>query len=147
MTRAVVDTNVIMSGVIAPHGAPRRILEAWHAGQFTMVTSEDIIAEVTHVLRYPRICGRYNLTEDDIAAVVDSLSTDAEVVAGLYEVRRSADPTDDMFLACALEGRAEYIVSGDRHLLGIGSYHGVLIVTPRRFAMVLDAGDGMSVAE
>jgi predicted nucleic acid-binding protein len=90
-------------------------------------------------LRYPRISGRYDLAEDDIAAVVDSLSTDAEVVAGLYEVRRSAGPADDAFLACALEGRAEYVVSGDRHLLEVGSYHGVLIVAPRQFAAVLDA--------
>lgn len=137
MTRAVVDTNVIVSGVIAPHGAARRILEAWHAGRFTLVTSEAIIAEVARVLRYPRIRDRYDLTEDDVTAVVDSLRTDAEVVAGLYEVRRSTDPADDMFLACALEGYAEYVVSGDRHLLDIGSYHGVLIAMPRQFAAVL----------
>jgi putative PIN family toxin of toxin-antitoxin system len=101
VTRAVVDTNVLVSGVIALHGAPRRILEAWHAGQFTLVTSEAIIAEVARVLRYPRIRDRYNLAEDDVKTVVDSLKADTEVVAGLYEVRRSADPADDMFLACA----------------------------------------------
>ena len=140
MTCAVVDTNVLVSGVIAPHGAPRRILEAWHAGRFTLVTSEAIIAEVARVLRYPRIYERYNLIEDDVVAVIGSLGTDAEVVAGLYEVRRSSDPADDVFLACALEGRAETLVSGDRHLLEIGSYHGVLIVTPRQFTAVLDAG-------
>lgn len=139
MTRAVIGTNVLVSGVIAPHGAPRRILEAWHAGQFTLITSEAIIAEVTRVLHYPRIYDRYNLTEDDVAAVVDSLRTEAEVVAGLYEVRRSTDPADDMFLACALEGRAEYVVSGDTHLLEIGFYHTVLVVTPRQFAAVLAA--------
>jgi len=147
MTRAVVDTNVLVSGVIAPQGAPRRILEAWHAGRFTMITSEAIIAEVARVLCYPRIRDRYNLSEDDVAAVVDPLMTDAEVVAGLYEIRRSADPTDDVFLACAPEGRAEYIVSGDVHLLEIGACHGVLIVTPRQFAAVLAAEDGMSAAE
>ena len=143
--RVVVDTNVIVSGVIVPHGAPRRILEAWHAGQVTMVTSETIIAEVARVLHYPRIRERYNLTEDDIAVVIDSLRTDAEMVAGLYEVHRSTDPADDMFLACALEGRAEYIISGDVHLLEIGHYHGVLIVTPRQFAVVLAAEDGIPV--
>jgi len=147
MTRAVIDTNVLVSGVIAPHGAPRRILEAWHAGQFIMVTAEAIIAEVARVLHYPRIRDRYNLTEDDFMAVVDSLRTDAQVVAGLYEVRRSTDPADDMFLACALEGYAEYVVSGDRHLLEIGYYRGVLIVTPRQFVAVLTAEEGMPTAE
>jgi hypothetical protein len=139
MTRAVIDTNVLVSGVIAPHGAPRRVLEAWHAGGFALITSEAIIAEARRVLRYPRICGRYRLTEGDIVAVVDSLRNDAEVVAGLYEVRKSVDPTDDVFLACALEGRAEYVVSGDAHLLEIGTYQGVLIVTPRQFMAILEA--------
>jgi len=55
-----------------------------------MVTSEDIIAEVTHVLRYPRICGRYNLTEDDIAAVVDSLSTDRCWHASIIDLLRNS---------------------------------------------------------
>jgi putative PIN family toxin of toxin-antitoxin system len=139
VTRAVLDTNVLVSGVIAPRGAPHRTLEAWLAGRFTLVTSEAIIGEVARVLRYPRIRDHYSLTEDDVAAVVDSLLSDAEVVAGLYEVRKSADPADDMFLACALEGRAEYVVSGDRHLLEIGSYHGVLVVTPRQFMTMLAA--------
>jgi len=52
MTRAVVDTNVLVSGVIASHSAPRRILEAWHAGRFTLVASEATIAEVMGVLRF-----------------------------------------------------------------------------------------------
>ena len=147
MTRAVVDTNVLVSGIIAPHGAPRRILEAWHAGQFTLVTSEAIVVEVARVLRYPRIRDRYSLTEDDVVTVVDSLRTDAKVVAGLYEVQRSVDPADDMFLACALEGLAEYVVSGDRHLLETGSYHDVLVVTPRHFATLLAAEDGMLAVE
>ncbi len=144
MTRAVLDTNVLVSGVITPRGVPRRILEAWHAGRFTLLTSEAIVAEVSRVLRYARIRERYGVTEDDALAVADSLTVDAEVVAGLYEVQRSADPDDDMFLACALEGRAEYVVSGDRHLLEIGSYHGVVIVTPRQFAAVLSAEAGRS---
>ena len=147
MTRAVVDTNVLVSGVIVPRGAPRRILEAWQAGRFTLVTSEVIIAEVARVLRYPRIYRHYHLAEDDVATVVDSLMADAQVVTGLYEVQRSTDPADDMFLACALEGRADYLVSGDRHLLEIGSYHGVPIVTPQEFVAVLAAGSRGLVAE
>lgn len=143
MIRAVLDTNVLVSGIIAPRGAPRRVLEAWLAGRFTLVTSEAVIGEVARVLRYPRIRDRYHLTEGDVVAVVDALLSDADVVAGLYEVRRSADPADDVFLACALEGRAEYVVSGDRHLLEIGSYHGVLIITPRQFVTLLAAEEGV----
>ena len=58
-------------------------------------------------------------------------------MAGLYEVRKSADLADDMFLARALEGRAGYVVSGDSHLLKIGSCHGVLIIPPPQFMTLL----------
>ena len=56
-----------------------------------------------------------------------------------YQVQRSPGPEDDMFLACALEGRAEFIVSGDPHLLNLKEYYSTRIVTPRQFADLLRA--------
>ncbi len=43
------------------------------------------------------------------------------------------DPSDNAFLECAVDGRADYIVSGDRHLLGLGTYRGIQIISPREF--------------
>ena len=68
-----------------------------------------------------------------------SLRSDAVVVGERYQVQRSPGPEDDMFLACALEGRAEFIVSGDPHLLNLKEYYSTRIVTPRQFADLLRA--------
>lgn len=137
--RAVLDTNVLISGVIAPDGPPRRVIEAWHQGKIALVTSEAIIDEVVRVLRYPKIYEAYNLIEEAITAVTESLWYDAEIVPGDYEARASVDPDDDKFLACAVEGHAEYIISGDDDLLDLGTYRDVLIVTPQQFVKVLHA--------
>jgi len=135
--RVVLDTNVIVSGVISEHGAPRRIIQAWQAQQFTLLTSTLIVAEVSRVLRYPRIQETYRLSEADLALVRETLLNDALVLQDLYQVARSRDPDDNILLACALEGRADYLVSGDPHLLEIKYYHGVQIVTPRQFLEIL----------
>ena len=138
MIRAVIDTNVLVSGIISEHGAPRQIVAAWHTRRFALLTSALIIAEVIRVLRYPHLQKSYHLSEDDILLVRDALLNDAVVLEDLYQVARSRDPQDDIFLACALEGQADYVVSGDAHLLEIKHYHGVQIVTPRHFVSLLD---------
>jgi hypothetical protein len=135
--RAVVDTNVLVSGIISEHGAPRQIVEAWQRREFTLLTSAHIVAEVMRVLHYPRIRDTYSLSEADILLVRDTLLNDAAVLEDSYEVARSRDPGDNIFLACALEGQADYLVSGDRHLLEIKRYHTVPIVPPRQFLDVL----------
>jgi len=137
MTRAVIDTNVLVSGIISDRGAPRQIITAWHQRQFTLLISALIVAEVVRVLRYPRLQTTYQLSEQDILQVRDTLLNDALVLEDLYQVERSRDPKDNQFLACALEGHADYLVTGDAHLLEIKFYHGVQIVTPRRFLDIL----------
>ena len=139
--RAVVDTNVLISGVISEHGAPRQVLLAWHQRQFTMLTSALLIAEVMRVLRYPRIQATYHLSEEDVLLTRDALLNDAEMLEGICQVTRSRDPEDDALLACALEGRADYVVSGGPHLLEIKYYHGTQIVTPRQFIDLLGQRD------
>ena len=139
MIRAVVDTNVLVSGIISEQGAPRQIVNAWYQRQFTLLTSALIIAEVMRVLHYPHPQMTYHLSEEDILLVRDALLNDALVLEDMYQVTRSRDPQDNLFLACALEGQADYLVSGDAHLLEIKYYHGVQIVAPRQFLDLLKA--------
>ena len=134
LVRAVLDTNVYVSGTILSRGVPYQLLEAWRRNQFILVTSEAILAEIERVLRYPRIRRRYSVIAQDVARLMDSLRADALVVPGEVEISRiSDDPDDDKFLACALEAQAECIVTGDPHLLSLGSYHSIAILTPREF--------------
>ena len=101
MIRAVLDINVIVSGLIAPLGASRRILLAWAAGAFSLVTSDGIVHEVGEKLQLPRIIRRYNVAEDDRRCAFGLLSTQAESIpvadADVQSV--TGDPEDDYVLA------------------------------------------------
>jgi putative PIN family toxin of toxin-antitoxin system len=132
--RAVLDTNVCVSGTILARGTSFEILEAWRRQAYILVASEAIIAEIERVLRYPRIRDRYAVSEGDVARLVESLRADALVVPGDYEVSGvSPDPDDDKFLACALEAQADCVVTGDPDLLDLGRYQGVSILKPHEF--------------
>lgn len=135
MLRVVLDTNQFVSSVLVRQGLPARVLDAWRRREFLLITSPSIIAEIRATLGYPRIRRKYVLTDDDVERLVTLLEQDALVVPGEIEATGAipADPADDMVLACAIEGQADLIVSGDRHLLDLGEYQGILIVTARDF--------------
>ena len=77
LLRAVLDTNVYVSGTILSHGIPFEILEAWRRQAYVLITSEAIIAEIERVLHYPRIRDRYTVSEQDVVRLVESLRADA----------------------------------------------------------------------
>ena len=141
MLRAVLDTNVIVSGTIAKNGVPFRILEAWRRQEWSLVLSLAVLDEVQRVLRLPKIARKYRLTGEEIDDTVRLLRLHATVVPGRLAIPpASRDPGDDPILACAIEGEAEYIVTGDKDLLTLERYQGIPIVTPVRFAALLEAG-------
>jgi putative PIN family toxin of toxin-antitoxin system len=125
----VLDSSVIVSAFLSGAGASAEILRLWRRDRaFQVIASDPILAEVIRVLLEHGIAD--SLVEDFVAAVhLQALVTD-----NLYVVRYVAqDPSDDVFLAAALEGRANYIVTLDRHLLDIKQYHGIQIVRPALF--------------
>ena len=131
--RAVLDTNVFVSGLISPMGKPAAILKALRSRRFTLVSSPPINEEIIEVFDRPRICDRYGLG-DRIFDVSFILWEVAELVIDLPGVRVCSDPEDDKFLAAAVGGRAHYLVTGDvGDLLHLGEYKGVAIVSPRDF--------------
>ena len=79
---AVLDTNVLVSGLIAAEGAPRQILDAWSEGHYTLVTSLYLVEELVHVLSYPRIAERLPLDDAELGAVLAGLLARAEVTPG-----------------------------------------------------------------
>lgn len=130
--RFVLDTNVLISGMLSNAGPPRQLIDAWIENQYTMITSRYQIAELHHVLTYPRIVRRVRMTEAELAAILHVLTELAIVVAdepSLVGVTR--DPKDDAILACAVGGRADYLVSGDQDLLVLGRFRDVAIISPR----------------
>ena len=77
MLKAVVDTNVLVSGTILSRGNPYQVLEAWRRSQFILVLSPDIIAEIEAVLRRLKIFKKYGLSENLLARLVNALNAEA----------------------------------------------------------------------
>lgn len=138
MIRAVLDANVFVSAVLSSKGVPAQILTAWRANRFHLVTSEAILQEIDRVLHYPKIGERHRWTKDEIKVFVGDLARLAIRASGERTLRViSRDPSDNRYLECAIQGDAEYLVSGDQHLLQLGAYQKIRIVTPRDFLDVV----------
>ena len=135
MLRVVIDTNVIVSGILSRKGPPADILNAWRERRFLLLISPAIVAEVRAVLRYPRIRKKYPLSDREIDQLISLFEHDALLLPGGADVAGSvtADPKDEIFLACALDGGADTIVSGDHHLLDLKVYQEIPIITPSQF--------------
>ncbi len=135
--RVVLDTNVFVSGLISPQGFPAAILKALRSGQFTLLSSPPVNEEIIGVLNRPRIRDRYGIG-DRIFDVSFILWEVAELVVHLPEVKVCSDPDDDKFLATAVGGKADYLVTGDvSDLLHLREYKGIAIVSPRDFISLL----------
>ena len=140
MIRAVLDTNVFFSAVLTPDGPPAQILVRWEEHRFVLLLSRLLLEEIDEVLRYPRVRHRHGWSEEEINGFASRLAEMAAFTAGQARITAvPEDPDDDPLVACALEGKADFLVSGDQHLLGLGSYAGIQIVTPAAFLEWLEA--------
>ncbi len=138
MIRAVLDTNQYVSMAIKAGGTADRLLAAWRDGQFILLLSPPILDEIVRVLRYPRLRRLVRLTPAEVDSLVENLVLDAELTPGRLAVHGVArDPSDNMFLACAVEGHADCIVTGDQDLLSLGHYEEIPIVTAAEFLRIL----------
>jgi uncharacterized protein len=128
MIRVVADTNVLISALMFG-GLPGTFLELVVAKSISLVTSVVLLDELEEKLWF-----KFHMSADDAKLVRRKLATVAEVItpAAMLHVIVE-DPDDDRVLECAIEGSAQYVVSGDRHLLKLGSYASIPIVTVRQF--------------
>lgn len=135
MLKAVLDTNVFVSSLLVKAGLPAQALAAWRRRRFVLVSSPAIIGEIRSTLQYPRIRTKYAITDEDVDQLVTLLERDALLVPGHVQVAGSIpqDPADECILACAIDAQADVIVSGDRHLLDLGTYRNIPILTVRQF--------------
>lgn len=126
--RAVLDTNVLFSAYRFPPGALADIRQALEDGRFLLVFSPALASELGEILR------RFHWSDQNTHTLIRLLARKALLVHP--EAIPDAvpnDPDDNQIIACALEGRADVIVSGDRHLLALGEYEGIPIVRPMDF--------------
>jgi putative PIN family toxin of toxin-antitoxin system len=138
--RAVLDANVLISGLISTKGTPGNILNAWLKEQFQLWISPQIYSELLRVFKYPRIAKR--LERGQATKLLENLSALAEWAEGKLKLDiLTLDPSDNIYLACAVEAHCDYLVTGDRdHFEEAGTeYRGVRIVIPRDFLDLLAA--------
>ena len=127
--KAVIDTSVMVSVAFAREGLAKALRDLIAEGSFILVTSNEIIAEVYRVLHYPRIMKQFNPSMDDIDEFIGMIIEQAWITKGDYSIHKiEDDPTDDMFLACALEAKADFIVSRGQHLRNLKHFQGTKIV-------------------
>lgn len=134
----VIDPNLVVSRYICPIGNPARILSLWEHDAIELVVAEPILAEYQRALGYEPIRARHRMTDEEIAGAVSRFRTFALLVypAEAVDVIED-DPSDNKFLECAGAGGADYIISSDRHLLDLGEYRGIPILSPAAFLAVL----------
>lgn len=132
--RVVLDTNVIVSGLFWT-GPPARVLDSAIAKRFQVVISEAILAELSNVILRAKFNGRVaRLPNLDRQTITEGLRDAFEVIhIDATERVVGGDPDDDAIVACAVAASADYIISGDNHLLSIGQYQGIKICTVDHF--------------
>jgi putative PIN family toxin of toxin-antitoxin system len=143
--RAVLDTNVIISGFISRRGAPGLILERWRQGAFELLVSQAILDEYQRMFHYGHLQPVLRMTEAEIVEAVERFRRLGELVEAEMSIDAvEEDPDDNVFLGCAVAGGADVIVSGDPHLRQLRSYEGIHIFTPAAFLALLAAEDEAS---
>ena len=130
--RLVIDTNILISALLAATSLPAQLIVLWRAGRFDLLTAAEQLDELTRVTRYPKI--RERLAPAVAGRLVNDLRALAITMDKLPVVDASPDPDDNYLLALAAAGAADFLVTGDkRDLLGIAVYEGTKIITVRDF--------------
>lgn len=138
--RVVVDTNVLVSGLFGIENSPSsKILRAIRNQKLILVTSATILKEVADVINRERIVRLTKMTSKERKDLIDKLIERSDITGGKqFSQIVSRDVEDDKFLACGVEGKADYIVSGDRDLLDLKEFEGIRIVSPKEFVAFLE---------
>jgi putative PIN family toxin of toxin-antitoxin system len=139
MIRVVFDTNIIISGRLWS-GAPRQALAEADGGQVESFISESMLDELKEVISRPKFAERLALVGKTAEQLVqEHLQSTTVIEVAPISPTVEADPDDDMVLACALSSKADFIVSGDPHLLELASFENIPIVTVNNFLERLKA--------
>lgn len=137
--RVVIDTNILVSAIILPHGSVGPVLQSLRHGAYTLLYTPALLEELVDVLNRPRIFNKYNLTEADIHTVIAFILLRGEQVYPVEEITACRDPKDNKLLTAAIAGRADALVSGDKDLLVLHPFRNIPIINPALFLQWLNS--------
>ena len=128
--RVVIDTNIFISAVIFT-GHANKLVELWQKNKFIFLMAHEVLNEYIRVLSYPK----FRLTGDEVTHIIEEellpFINPVAVKTTLAIIEK--DPSDNKFLSLAAEGKADRIVSGDKHLLEMGKFKKIRIVSLQTF--------------
>lgn len=131
MLRVVIDTSTLISYVLTAGEITSRIIAGWRAEELVVLSTPQTRQELRRVLESPRILRR---TQSPLTRLADDMERFSLRIAGSLQLTGICrDPKDDIFLACAVEGQADYLISSDRDLLDLVRYQEVCILNPGEF--------------
>ena len=139
MLKIVIDTNVFVSATITEKGKPAQIVKAWREKKLEVIISPEILKEIGQVVFRHKIKKISFWTEKERYQFVEDLARICIFTPGSLELKQAVKHTQDhKFLVAAIEAKADYVVSGDRHLRDLGAYRGVKIVSVNEFLQILE---------
>ena len=127
--RIVLDTNVIVSGLLSPFGPPGEIIRMVSSGTLVLCLDARLLAEYDEVLARPK----FGFDPDSVAAFLDYVDFKSEVVASQPLDHRLPDPDDEPFLEVALAAGADCLVTGNLVHYPADRRAGVVVLTPAEF--------------
>ena len=127
--RIVLDTNVIVSGMLNPHGTPGRVVDLFLGGEVTLLVDDRILAEYRAVLPRPK----FGFDPADVSDFLDLLETEAERVTSLPLRLALKDEADRPFLEVAIASDADFLVTGNARHFELPSIRQSLVATPAQF--------------
>jgi len=135
--KIVIDANLFASALIKPHSNPGRILDLVKQNQVELILSPAIIQEIKRILLYPKLRKYHHKTAQEIDAYFEDVLMFAWIVEGEKTIDIiKDDPADNKYPSCACEGEANYIISGDHHLLDLKAYEGIEILKAKSFLSI-----------
>jgi len=134
MIRVVIDANQFVSALLKPDSNPAEVIRMARKSTIQLIMSPEIIDEIRAVLLYPKIMKRHRRTAEEIEVFLKKLMKVAVIVRSgeRLDVIKD-DPSDNKYLECAVEGKAAYIISGDKHLTDLQFFRGIKIIDPAKF--------------
>jgi hypothetical protein len=136
--RVAIDTNVFISTIIKPENRVGMVVVRMRNGEYTLLYSQEMLEELTRVITRDKIWKKYKLTDDTFNAFLNSIIEHGERVQVFTVVNICRDPDDNLLLSLALDGKADYIVSGDKDLLDLIRIQKIPIIKPADFLAMFE---------
>lgn len=134
--RVVLDTNIIVSFLLTGGLTISDIFKLWHKRQFALLISEEILLEVKQILT--RFINKNFISPNQAQTLIRRLKKNAELITVTSIVTAVKDKSDNRFLACAMDGKADYLVTGDKkHLLPLDKFGQTKIISPKDLVNII----------